>query len=187
FKQELPQTPLICDPSHIAGKRDLLALVAQRALDLDYQGLMIESHVNPDQAWTDAKQQVTPENLAGILGSLVSRKPTTDSPSLLQALDTLRSQIDQIDEKIMHAMAERMQVVAQIGSYKRQHGVTILQVNRWDEMVKKRSHMGDALGLYPGFTRKMLEIIHAESIRRQNEVMNPSYVKSHHQPIVKSA
>lgn len=172
LKTLAPHLPLICDPSHISGNRELIGYVSQKALDLDMQGLMIESHIDPSVAWTDAKQQVTPSALIDIIDRLTLRKPETRDAEVNDKLTELRNNIDKIDDLIIQKMAERMKIAEQIGTYKRDNNITILQVNRWDEILNKRVNYGKALNLHPDFTEKLLELIHGESIRKQTEVMN---------------
>ncbi len=172
MKTLAPHLPLICDPSHISGNRDLIGYVSQKALDLDMQGLMIESHIDPSVAWTDAKQQVTPAALAELIDHLTLRKPETSNAQVNDKLSELRNNIDKIDDLIIQKMAERMKIAEQIGTYKKDNNITILQVNRWDEILNKRINYGKALKLHADFTEKLLELIHAESIRKQTEVMN---------------
>ena len=172
LKTRFPELDMICDPSHIAGNRDLIALIAQKALDLDMAGLMIESHINPDAAWSDAKQQVTPSALAKIIDGLVARTVSSDSKSFKDTLSILREQIDQLDDDIMTKMASRMKISEKIGQYKKENNVTILQVNRWDEIVQTRVGMAKAMGLDEGFMRDFLRLVHHESIQVQTKVMN---------------
>jgi chorismate mutase len=172
LKTLAPHLPLICDPSHISGNRELIGYVSQKALDLDMQGLMIESHIDPSVAWTDAKQQVTPTALAELIDRLTLRKPETGNAQVNDKLSELRNNIDKIDDLIIQKMAERMKIAEQIGTYKKDNNITILQVNRWDEILTKRINYGKALNLSPDFTEKLLELIHAESIRKQTEIMN---------------
>lgn len=172
LKTHAPNLPLINDPSHICGNRELLGYVAQKALDLDMQGLMIESHIDPSVAWTDAKQQVTPAALVEIIERLTLRKPEIRGTELKDILGELRTQIDKIDDIVFQKMAERMQIVEKIGNHKKQNGITILQVNRWDEILNKRVAYAKALKLSPEFAEKLLELIHSESIRKQTEIMN---------------
>jgi chorismate mutase len=172
LKTHAPNLPIINDPSHITGNRDLIGYIAQKALDLDMQGLMIESHVDPTVAWTDAKQQVTPAALAEIIEHLALRKPEIRNAAVKDKLTELRGHIDKIDDLVIQKLAERMQIVEQIGIYKKENSVTILQVNRWDEILRKGINYGKALKLSAEFTEKLLELIHAESIRKQTEIMN---------------
>src|SRR6201994_4017129 len=172
LKTQVPELPIINDPSHICGNRDLLPYVAQKALDLDMQGLMIESHIDPSVAWTDAKQQVTPSALVEIIERLTLRKPEIKGAALNDKLGELRNQIDKLDDIVFQKMAERMQIVEKIGNYKKENGITILQVNRWEEILNKRIPYAKALKLSPEFAEKLLELIHSESIRKQTEIMN---------------
>jgi chorismate mutase len=174
LKTLAPDLPLICDPSHISGNRDLIVYISQKALDLDMQGLMIESHIDPSVAWTDAKQQVTPAALAALIEHLTLRKPEIRNAELKDKLAELRSQIDKIDDLVIQKLAERMKIVEHIGEYKKANNVTILQVNRWDQILEKGINYGKALKLSPEFTEKLLELIHAESIRKQTAIMNKS-------------
>ncbi len=172
LKTIAPELPIINDPSHICGNRELIQYVAQKALDLDMQGLMIESHLDPSVAWTDAKQQLTPAALSELIDLLALRKPEIKDKEFTDKLADLRTAIDKIDDQIIQKIAERMQVVQKIGEYKRDNGVTILQVNRWDQIMNKRSAFAGALKLDQTFTGKLLELIHSESIRKQTEIMN---------------
>jgi chorismate mutase len=176
LKTHAPNLPIINDPSHITGNRDLIGYIAQKALDLDMQGLMIESHIDPTVAWTDAKQQVTPAALAEIIEHLALRKPEIRNAAVKDKLTELRGHIDKIDDLVIQKLAERMQIVEQIGIYKKENSVTILQVNRWDEILRKGINYGKALKLSAEFTEKLLELIHAESIRKQTEIMNKDEV-----------
>jgi chorismate mutase len=172
LKTRFPELEIICDPSHISGNRDLIAFVSQKALDLDMAGLMIESHIHPDAAWSDAKQQVTPAALGKILSELVVRRVTTDNKTFKDTLSILREQIDSLDDEIMQKMSARMKISEKIGQYKKDNNVTILQVNRWEEIVKTRVALCKAMGMDEGFTRDLLRLIHHESIQVQTKVMN---------------
>ena len=172
LKTRVPGLEMFCDPSHIAGNRELIAMVSQKALDLDMNGLMIESHLNPDAAWSDAKQQVTPSALAKIVEGLVVRTVTSDNKTFKDTLSLLREQIDQLDDEIMQKLSKRMKVSEKIGQYKKENNVTILQVNRWEEIVQSRAALGKAMGLDEGFTRDLLRLVHHESIQVQTKVMN---------------
>jgi len=172
LKTLCPELPIINDPSHICGNRELIQYVAQKALDLDMQGLMIESHLDPSVAWTDAKQQLTPAALSELMELLTLRKPESKDKEFTDKLADLRTNIDKIDDQIIQKIAERMQIVQKIGEFKRDNGVTILQVNRWDQIMNKRSTFAKALKLDLNFTSKLLELIHSESIRKQTEIMN---------------
>jgi chorismate mutase len=172
LKTHAPNLPIINDPSHICGNRELIGYVAQKALDLDMQGLMIESHIDPSVAWTDAKQQVTPSALVEIIERLTLRKADVQGAELKDKLADLRADIDKIDDLVFQKMAERMKIVEKIGNYKKENGITILQVNRWDEILNKRISYAKALNLSTEFAEKLLELIHSESIRKQTEIMN---------------
>ncbi len=172
LKTLAPHLPIICDPSHITGNRDLIGYVSQKALDLDMQGLIIESHIDPSVAWTDAKQQVTPAALADLIDRLVLRKPEAGDAQVKDKLSELRGTIDKIDDLLIQKIAERMKIAEQIGIYKRDNDITILQVNRWDEILQKAISYGKALQLSEEFTEKFLELVHNESIRRQTAIMN---------------
>ncbi len=172
LKTLVPDLPIINDPSHICGNRELLPFISQKALDLDMQGLMIESHIDPSVAWTDAKQQVTPSALSEMIDGFVLRKAESKNVEFTDKLASLREKIDKIDDQIFQKLGERMKIVSQIGEYKRDNNVTILQVSRWDEILQKRTAYGSALSLEKDFTEKVLELIHSESIRKQTSIMN---------------
>jgi len=172
LKTLCPELPIINDPSHICGNRELIPYVAQKALDLDMQGLMIESHVDPSVAWTDAKQQVTPAALAELVERLTVREPEAPNEASADKLAELRKSIDKIDDILLQKLAERMAIVEKIGEFKRDNQVTILQVNRWDAIIKKGHAFAKALKLDLNFTEKFLELMHGESIRKQTEIMN---------------
>lgn len=172
LKTRIPDLDIICDPSHISGNRELIALISQKALDLDMAGLMIESHINPDAAWSDAKQQVTPAALAKIIEGLVVRTPSSDNKSFKDTLSILREQIDLLDDEIMQKLSARMKISEKIGQYKKENNVTILQVSRWEEIIQTRISLGKAMGLNEEFTHDLLKLIHHESIQVQTRVMN---------------
>ena len=178
LKTRFPGLPLICDPSHITGQRELIPFIAQKALDLDMAGLMIESHIEPSAALSDAKQQVTPAALGKILEDLVVRTPSTANKEFKNTLTILREQIDQLDDQIMQTMAARMKISEQIGNYKRDNKVTILQVNRWEEIIQTRIAQGHAMGLEGDFVHNLLKLIHQESILVQQKVMNKATEKA---------
>jgi len=169
FKIKLPKIPMIVDPSHICGNRTLLAAVAQKAMDLDYDGVMIETHRSPDDAWSDAKQQVTPKVLKSILENLVIR---TSKSKDIHDLDDLRANITQIDEQIWNLLSERMGIAKNIGQYKKDNGITILQKDRWAEIVQKANEKAAELGLSNKFMSTVMKAVHEESIEIQNGVMN---------------
>ncbi len=172
LKTLIPDLPIINDPSHICGTRELLSFISQKALDLDMQGLMIEAHIDPSVAWTDAKQQVTPAALSEMIDGFILRTADSKNPDFQDKLAGLREKIDQLDDSIFQKLGERMKIVSQIGEYKRDNDVTILQVSRWDEILQKRTAFGKALNLEQDFTEKVLELIHSESIRKQTSIMN---------------
>lgn len=176
LKTLCPDLPIINDPSHICGNKELIPYIAQTALDLDMQGLMIESHHNPSKARTDAQQQLSPAALLEIIQTLTLRTVDSFNTDFTNKLAKLRCEIDKLDDQIILKMAERMQIVHQIGEYKRDNSVTILQLNRWDEIINRRQAFAKALKLDANFTNKLLELIHHESIRKQAEVMNKQSV-----------
>jgi len=176
LKSACPELPIINDPSHICGNRELIPYITQKALDMDMQGLIIESHIDPSVAWTDAKQQVTPAALADLLDHVAVRHAQSNNPAFEDKLAELRKQIDKLDDQIIKQIGDRMKVAEKIGEYKRDNDVTILQVSRWDEIVQKRVQLAKALNLSEDFAVKFLELLHNESIRKQNEIMNASTV-----------
>lgn len=176
LKTRVPGLEMFCDPSHISGNRALIAMIAQKALDLDMSGLMIESHLNPDEAWSDANQQVTPAALSAIIDGLVVRTVTSDDKSFKDTLGVLRDQIDHLDDEIMQKLASRMKISQKIGQFKKENNVTILQVDRWEEIIHTRVALGTAMGLEEEFTRNLLRLVHHESIQVQTKVMNQSKV-----------
>ncbi len=177
LKTLCPELPIINDPSHICGNRELIPYISQKALDLDMQGLMIESHLDPSIAWTDAKQQVTPAALAEMVSKFSLRKPESKNEEFTDKLADLRKEIDKIDDMVIQKLAERMSITQKIGEFKRDNKVTILQVNRWDEIMSKRTAFAKALKLDVNFTEKFLELVHGESSRRQTEIMNAGKAK----------
>jgi chorismate mutase len=172
MKRRNPELMMINDPSHICGRRDLLMEVAQEAIDLDFDGLMIESHIDPDNAWSDAKQQVTPERLAEMINDIKWRHEDVSSESFHLALDKLREQINQLDDELMQLLSQRMKIADQIGNYKKNNNVTILQTNRWNEILERAYQKSDKLGLSREFITRYMDAVHMESINRQNSIMN---------------
>ncbi len=172
MKLRNPELMMINDPSHICGRRDTLLEVAQRAIDLDYDGLMIESHIDPDRAWSDAAQQVTPERLKEILDSINWRKEDITSEEYHTALEKLRQQINQIDDELMQMLGRRMQIAEQIGNYKRDNNITILQPTRWHEIIEKAFVKGEKMGLSREFISSYFDAVHMESINHQKKVMD---------------
>lgn len=171
MRRRMPELPMICDPSHICGCREYIADISQQAADLDYDGLMIESHINPDEAWSDAKQQLTPETLAALLDSIKWRAGESSSESYKVALMGLREQIDSLDREILQLLSERMNVAEQIGRIKRENDVRILQTARWEDIMKRVLMSSRSLGLSEHFLRTMLDAVHVESIEHQNRIM----------------
>lgn len=162
-----PDLPLLCDVSHIAGKPELIPYVAQKAIDLDMDGLMIETHIQPGQALSDKEQQVTPENLAKIIGGITHKSKTSSNQEYKSQLEVLRDQMDEIDDELIELIAKRMSLAKRIGEYKYKNQVTVLQVNRWKEIVNRILSNGKALGLGEKFILDMLNSLHDESIRQQ--------------------
>jgi chorismate mutase len=172
MKRRYPDLLFINDPSHICGRRDILHEVAQKAIDLDYDGLMIESHMDPDHAWSDAKQQVTPEKLAELLDSIVWRREDVNSEEYHAALEKLRQQINHLDDELMQILGQRMKISEKIGEYKKNNNITILQTNRWNEILQRAVQKGESLGLSKEFITKYFDAMHMESINHQNKIMN---------------
>lgn len=172
LRRRLPELPVICDPSHIAGEATLVPEVAQKALDLSMSGLMIEVHVNPREALSDAVQQLSPEEFGRLMNNLIVRRPTTDDPGFLNHLEELRNQIDSIDYQIVTLIAARLGVSAKMGEYKCHNNVTVLQMERWLEILRTRIAQGKAQGLDPSFVEMLMKLLHQESIRKQTEIMN---------------
>ena len=172
FKMAMPEIPMINDPSHICGRRDLLQRVAQKALDLDFDGLMIESHITPDTAWSDAAQQITPEAYGQMISDLVMRQVDPEALRERSELERLRKQIDMLDEEIMHILASRMKVAREIGKYKKDNNMTILQNERWKEVLQKYVDRGAHSGLGEEFVTRIIKSIHDESIEQQEKVMS---------------
>jgi chorismate mutase len=172
MKRRMPDMLIINDPSHICGRRDILQSTAQKAIDLDFDGLMIESHIDPDNAWSDAKQQITPERLAEMLEAISWRNENAPSPSFHAALDKLREQINHIDDELMQLISQRMSIAEKIGEYKKNNNVTIFQQGRWNEVLQKALAKATKVGLSEEFITRYMDAIHMESINRQNKIMN---------------
>jgi chorismate mutase len=172
MKRRFPGMLLVCDPSHICGNRVLLQSVAQKSIDLDFGGLMIETHIDPDNAWSDAKQQITPETLLDMLNELVWRHENTNEQEFITALTGLREQINQMDDELLALLGQRMKVADKIGAYKKSNNITILQTNRWNEILERAFQKGELLGLSKEFIVKYFDAVHLESIGHQNKVMN---------------
>jgi len=172
MKRRQPDLPVICDPSHIAGRADLLKDISQRAMDLNYQGLMIESHPNPKKAWSDAKQQITPKQVGELVSSLTLRRMDPGNNGFLHQLEELRSEIDRLDNELLDVLNNRMKVVERIGQCKKENNVTILQSGRWDKVVAQATAAAQSKGLSEEFTMKIFSAIHQESINKQTRIMN---------------
>ena len=168
LRRRIPNLPIFCDPSHIGGKRELIASLSQQAMDLGFDGLIVESHCNPDCAWSDAAQQVTPDVLAYILNLLVIRKEKQSTENL----NELRTQIDECDNNIIEILAKRMRICREIGTFKKEHAMTILQTERYNEILEKRGAQGELCGMSADFVRTIFEAIHGESVRQQMEIIN---------------
>lgn len=172
MKRRNPELPMINDPSHICGRRDILLEVAQKAIDLDYDGLMIESHIDPDNAWSDAKQQITPEQLAVLLDEIIWRKEDIPSEEFHANLEKMRQQINQLDDELMQLLGQRMKIADKIGTYKKENNITILQTKRWNEILERACKKGEKFGLSKEFITKYFDAVHMESINHQNKVFN---------------
>ena len=172
LRRRIPDLPIICDPSHIAGARPYLHEISQKAMDLNFDGLMIESHIDPAKALSDSAQQVTPNDLVELLSRLILRSPSTSDPKLLDVLGELRQQIDVYDDHLLELMEQRMKVAETIGRYKKENNITILQSIRWDEIIRKAIIKGKAKGLSAELIDAIFKAIHQESINHQMKVMN---------------
>jgi chorismate mutase len=171
MKSKNPDKLFICDPSHIGGRRDVLQAISQKSIDLGYDGLMIESHITPDIAWSDAAQQITPETLSELLEKIVWRKKASEIGEHLQ-LQKLRNQIDQLDDELIQILSKRMQIADTIGVYKKANNITIFQAERWNDILTKAYAKNNELDLSDEFIKKYFEAVHIESINHQNKVMN---------------
>jgi len=173
LRENRPDTPIICDPSHIAGKRDLLLEVSQKSMDLNFEGLMIETHPNPEKAWSDAAQQVTSEGLQHILSNLVLRTPEV-SEHVESMIAEIRDKVKVLDDRLFEILSARMQLSEEVGQLKRENNITILQQEHWTNLIATRLDESEAYKLTKPFVRKLMDAIHQESIRHQTKVMNPS-------------
>jgi len=172
LQNRFPDLPLICDPSHITGKRDMIFEVSQTALDLNFNGLMIESHVDPDNAWSDAAQQVTPNTLIQMMEDLKIRKETDTEAEYRNSLNTLRTQIDVIDHQLIDILGKRMKIADAIGALKKDKNVAVLQSKRWNEILGKMILEGEQNKLSEEFILRVFKAIHQESINHQEKIMN---------------
>lgn len=168
LRRRIPDLPIICDPSHIGGSRELIAPLCQQAMDLGFDGLIVETHCNPDKAWSDANQQVTPEVLDYILSLLIIRNKTVTT----EGINELRKQIDELDNNMMDLLSKRMRVSREIGQYKKEHNMTVLQTSRYNEILDKRGAQGSLCGMDAKFIKEIFEAIHEESVRQQIEIIN---------------
>lgn len=168
LRRRIPNLPIFGDPSHIGGRRELIAPLCQQAMDLGYEGLIVESHCTPDTAWSDAAQQITPDVLDFILEKLTIREVAETTESLV----SLRKQIDECDNALLELLTKRMRISREIGTYKKEHNLTIVQTARYTEILDKRGAQGSLCGMNPTFVRDIFEVIHEESIAQQSEVMN---------------
>lgn len=168
LRRRMPELTLICDPSHIGGKRELVAPLSQQAMDMGFDGLIVESHCDPDSAWSDKSQQVTPEVLNFILNMLVVR----DTTQTTESLTLLRQQIDQIDNDLLEALSKRMRISREIGQYKKEHSMPVVQTGRYDDILNSRAAAAEELGMNGDFMKMVYQAIHEESVRQQIEVLN---------------
>lgn len=172
-----PDIPIICDPSHIGGNRNMIKAISQKALDLEMDGLMIESHIKPGDAWSDSKQQITPKRLQQTLSSLVVRQPVVNNIGLKNKLTILRNKIDGLDEEIINLLSTRMNIVEEIGNHKKENDITILQAERWKKIINDRKKIAKSLGVSEGLVQRILKIIHEESINIQTSILNSKKVE----------
>ena len=168
LRRRIPDLPIICDPSHIGGSRELIAPLCQQAMDLGFDGLIVETHCNPDKAWSDANQQVTPEVLDYILSLLIIRNKTVTT----EGINELRKHIDELDNNLMDLLSKRMRVSREIGQYNKEHNMTVLQTSRYNEILDKRGAQGSLCGMDAKFIKEIFEAIHEESVRQQIEIIN---------------
>lgn len=168
LRRRIPELPIICDPSHIGGRRNLIAPLSQQAMDLGFDGLIVETHCSPNEAWSDAAQQVTPDELYNILSQLTIRDGHID----IEGIHGLREQIDALDNNLVELLSNRMNICRKIGCYKKEHNMTVLQANRYKEIIDKRGAQGELFGMDSEFVKHIFELVHEESVRQQMEVIN---------------
>lgn len=168
LRRRIPDIKMICDPSHMGGQQKFIADLSQKAMDFGMDGLMVEAHCNPEQALSDARQQVTPDSLSAILQSLIIRNETTATENMI----FLRKQIDEIDSQIIDVIAKRMEVCREIGHYKKENGMTVLHSSRYSEIIDDREQHGESLGVDKECVKKIFELLHEESVRQQMEIIN---------------
>jgi len=172
LKRRVPGLPIIVDPSHIAGNRNRLAEISQKAMDLNFDGIMLETHCNPDEAWSDAKQQITPEEFGKLYADLVLRETSIENEEFSHTLSALRTEIDKLDKDLIQLFESRMHLAEKIGTYKKENNVTILQNSRWNEIIERTVSQGKEKGLSSEFVEKVFKAIHQESINHQTTIMN---------------
>jgi chorismate mutase len=173
MKRRFPSLPMLCDPSHMGGQRDMIQKLSQQAMDLNYSGLMIETHCCPDEAWSDKDQQITPDELKELLNSLVIR----DTVQTTEDLSVLREQIDDVDYELLRLFSKRMRISREIGHYKLEHGMSILQTQRYDYILTDRASQGERMDMSADFVKRVLEVIHSESVHQQMVVMEEAKEK----------
>ncbi len=172
LKRQLPELPIICDPSHIAGKREMIAEISQVAMDLNFDGLIIETHRDPENAWSDARQQVTPAVLGELLKNLKVRKASSEDIDYVSHLEDLRTQIDHADHELVELLSQRMDLVGQIGAWKKKNNVAAFQLDRWNDVFATRKEWGKDARLREKFVVDLFNLLHVESIKKQTEVMD---------------
>ena len=172
IRRRFPDLPVLCDPSHIAGRREYVQELAQQAMDLGFDGLMVESHISPEHALSDAAQQLTPAALQDMLQTLVIRSADTENRHYRESMDELRLRIDAIDDELIDLLASRLEIADRIGEYKRQNNITILQTGRWEKVLERVFARGAERGLDAGFLARLFALIHQASIDRQTQVMH---------------
>lgn len=177
LKRRLPQIPMICDPSHIAGNKVLVQEISQKSIDLNYDGLMIEVHPDPAKAWSDPEQQLTPGDFQNLKENLIYRSETIQDSRFINMLEAIRAQVDEADHEMLETLSRRMKLIEKIGEYKRENNVAVLQMERWNEIIKTRSEWAKLLDLNIDFILDIYNRLHTESIRNQTEIMNKKLEK----------
>ena len=172
LKRQLPDLPMVCDPSHIAGKREMVAEISQVAMDLNFEGLIVETHRDPENAWSDARQQITPATLGELISNLKVRNASSEDIDYIIHLEELRTQIDHADRELVETLAHRMELVSQIGTWKKKNNVAAFQLERWNQVFKSRKEWGASLELREKFMVDLFNLLHVESIKKQTEVMD---------------
>jgi chorismate mutase len=172
LKRQIPEIPIITDPSHISGNRYLIATLSQKAMDLAMDGLMIESHLNPDAALSDASQQITPDALDEILQHLIIRKPEGNGLNGTHTLETLREEMDLVDNTLLETIGKRIELTKELGNYKKNHNMTILQVNRWQQVLEDRIKQAHHLGLDEKLVKEIYQLLHNQSVKIQSQMLN---------------